>query len=118
MQAFLGYFEKDLIMWPLEPMESEKCQQFHNFLCPGWDTEEWYKEFENSVLEVLTMWATLHKHFCVKWLNASPNILLEIPEIHTPTTCIATIMPKAIGHKDTPQLLPLLKWNKVRSILT
>ena len=86
-------------------MESEKCQQFHNFLRSGWDAEEWYKEFENSVPEVLTLWATLHKHFCVKWLDASPNILLKIPEIHAPSTCIATITPKAIGHEDAPQLL-------------
>ena len=106
VQAFLAYFEKDLTMWPLEPMESEKCQQFHNFLHSGWDAEEWYEEFENLAPEVLTSWATLHKHFCVKWLDASPNILLEIPEIRAPSTCIATITPKAIGRKDAPQLLP------------
>ena len=45
-QAFLAYFEKDLTTWLLEPTESEKCEQFHNFLCLGWDAEQWYGEFE------------------------------------------------------------------------
>ena len=102
-RAFLTYFETDLTMWPLEPMESKKCQQFHNFLHLGWDAEDWYEEFENLALEVLTSWESLCKHFCVKWLGANLKILLEILEIHAPTTCTAMMMPIAIGYEDTPQ---------------
>src|SRR6202047_4685827 len=78
-QTFLAHFEAFLTTLPA-PTESEKCYRFYLHCHSGWDSEEWYKEFENSSPEVLTSWTTLRKHFHIKWLDANPNILLEIPE--------------------------------------
>ena len=66
-----------------ELTEAEKCYRFYLHCHSGWDAEEWYEEFENSSPEILTSWATLGKHFRIKWLNANPNILLGTPETKT-----------------------------------
>src|ERR1700736_3278253 len=78
-QNFLTHFETFLATIP-ELTESEKCDRFYLHCHSGWDAEEWYEEFENSSPEVLTSWTTLCKRFRIKWLDANPNILLEIPE--------------------------------------
>jgi len=78
-RTFLRQFEEDLAELP-HLSETEKCHRFYNYCRSGYDAEYWYEELERNSPKVLTSWFTLANHFRVKWLNASPNILLEIPK--------------------------------------
>jgi len=84
-QTFLTHFEAFLTTLPTLT-ESEKCQRLYLHCHSGWDAEDWYEEFENSAPEILTSWVTLRKHFCVKWLGASPSTLLENSKTEPVTT--------------------------------
>ena len=50
-----------------------------NYLYTNSQAEEWYEELKDLASEALKSWATLCKHFRVKWLGANPNILLKVP---------------------------------------
>jgi len=98
-RAFLYDFEEHLATLP-DVSESRKCEHFYLNCRSGFGAEEWYENFEQNSPSVITSWSTLRKHFCVKWLGASPNILLEIPN----TKPVATIHPSAattISHEMT-----------------
>ena len=75
-------------------MEAEKCQTLSIHLYMNLHNDNWYNEFENLAPKVLTSWATLHKHFRVKWLGANPNILLEIPKNKPLAVSTATMTPR------------------------
>jgi len=83
-RTFLRGFEDDLAELP-HLSETEKCYRFYNYCRSGSDAEYWYEELERNSPKVLTSWFTLANHFRVKWLNASPNLLLEIPKIEPVT---------------------------------
>jgi len=92
-QAFLYDFEEHLATLP-DVSESRKCEHFYLNCRSGFDAEEWYENFEQNSPSVITSWSTLRKHFCIKWLGASTDILLEIPKQKPVTTtqiCTATI---------------------------
>jgi hypothetical protein len=44
------------------------------------DAEDWYENLEKNSPEVVASWSTLVLHFRVKWLGASPNVLLKTTE--------------------------------------
>ena len=100
-RAFLAYIDTSLGE-DLHAMEAEKCEILTFYLPTYSHAEEWYEKFENSAPEVLTLWTTLHKHFCIKWLGASPNILLEIPENTPLAMSTATMTPRE--HADMPRM--------------
>ena len=77
--------------------QEEKCESLACHLGVGSIAERWYDELEILTPEITNLWATLRKHFCVKWLGAPPSILLEVPQ---PTFCTAMTMPTAIGRND------------------
>jgi hypothetical protein len=92
-QAFLYDFKEHLATLP-DVSESRKCKHFYLNCQSGFNAKEWYENFEQNSPSVITSWSTLHKHFCVKWLGASTDILLEIPKQKPVTTtqiCTATI---------------------------
>jgi hypothetical protein len=66
--------------------ESEKCERFYLNCRSGFDAEDWYENLEQNSPAVTTSWPTLVLHFRVKWLQASPEILLEIPKTKPVTT--------------------------------
>ena len=76
----------------LHATEAEKCEILLFYLPTYSHAEEWYENFENSAPEVLTLWTTLRKHFCIKWLG-SPSILLEIPKNEPLAVSTATMTP-------------------------
>ncbi|KIM89485.1 hypothetical protein PILCRDRAFT_2694 [Piloderma croceum F 1598] len=82
---FLYDFEEHLASLP-DLSESRKCEHFYLNCRSGFNAEEWYENFEQNSPSVITSWSTLRKHFCVKWLGASPTILLEIPNTKPVTT--------------------------------
>ena len=82
---FLYHFEEHLASIP-DVSESRKCEHFYLHCRSSFNAEEWYENFEQNSPSVITSWSTLRKHFCVKWLGASPNILLEIPNTKPVTT--------------------------------
>src|ERR1700692_2480136 len=92
-QAFLYDFKEHLATLP-DVSESRKCEHFYLNCRSGFDAKEWYENFKQNSPSVITLWSTLRKHFCIKWLGASTNILLEIPKQKPVTTtqiCTATI---------------------------
>ena len=62
--------------------EEGKCESLACHLGAGSIAERWYDELEISAPKITNSWVTLRKHFCVKWLGASPKILLETPKIN------------------------------------
>jgi hypothetical protein len=78
-QNFLYDFEEHLTSLP-DLTESRKCEHFYLNCRLGFNAEEWYENFEQNSLSVIALWSTLRKHFCVKWLGASSDSLLKIPE--------------------------------------
>ena len=89
---FLYHFEEHLASLP-NPSESRKCEHFYLHCRSGFNAEEWYENFEKNSPSIITSWSTLCKHFCVKWLGASTDILLEIPKEKPVTStqlCTAT----------------------------
>ena len=78
----------------LDPSKSRKCEHFHLHCQSGFDAEEWYENFEQNTPSVITSWRTLCKHFCIKWVGPSTNILLKIVKEKPVTSiqlCTATI---------------------------
>ena len=89
---FLYHFEEHLASLP-NTSESRKCEHFYLHCRSGFNAEEWYENFEQNSPSIITSWSTLRKHFCVKWLGASTDILLEIPKEKPVTStqlCTAT----------------------------
>src|ERR1700729_4057150 len=76
---FLCDFEEHLASLP-DVSESRKCEHFSLHCRSGFYAEEWYENFEQNSPSVITSWSTLRKHFCVKWLGAAPDLLLEKPK--------------------------------------
>ena len=76
---FLCDFEEHLASLP-DVSESRKCEHFSLHCRSGFYAEEWYENFKQNSPSVITSWSTLRKHFCVKWLGAAPDLLLEIPK--------------------------------------
>jgi hypothetical protein len=77
--AFITNFETALAKLP-HLSESEKCERFYNHCKSDSDAEDWYENLEKNSPEVVASWSTLVLHFRVKWLGASPNVLLETTE--------------------------------------
>ena len=75
-QALLMHFKNDLARLPVLMTDPEKCVHFYNYVYMNSHAEEWYEEFGNSAPEGLTLWTTLCKHFCIKWLSAPLSTLL------------------------------------------
>ena len=91
-RAFLVYIDTSMAEDP-HATEAETCEILSFYLPTYSHAEEWYEKFENSVPEVLTSWTTLRKHFCIKWLGTSPNILLKIPKNKPLAMSTATTTP-------------------------
>ena len=84
-QDFLYHFEEHLASLP-DLSESRKCEHFYLHCRSGFNAEEWYENFEQNSPSVIILWSTLRKHFCVKWLGASTDLLLEISKAKPVTT--------------------------------
>jgi hypothetical protein len=82
---FLYHFEEHLASLP-DLLESKKCEHFYLHCRSGFNAEEWYENFEQNSPSIITSWSTLRKHFCIKWLGASTDLLLEIPKAKPVTT--------------------------------
>ena len=83
--AFLTRLETTLVNLP-HLSESEKCYRLFLNCKVDSDAEAWYENLESNSPAVVASWPTLVLHFRVKWLGASPNLLLEIPKtIPVPT---------------------------------
>ena len=92
-QDFLYHFEEHLASLP-DPSESRKCEHFYLHCQLGFNAKEWHENFEQNSPSIITLWSTLRKHFCIKWLGTSTDILLEILKEKPVTSiqlCIATI---------------------------
>jgi hypothetical protein len=100
---FLYHFEEHLASLP-DPSESRKCEHFYLHCRSGFNAEEWYENFEQNSPSIITSWSTLRKHFCVKWLGASTDILPEIPKEKAVTStqlCTATITSREMNTTTT-----------------
>jgi hypothetical protein len=60
--------------------DPEKCHYLYLQFKSGFDAEEWYENLESNFPTVVASWSTLVKHFRVKWLGGSPDLLLETPK--------------------------------------
>jgi hypothetical protein len=98
-RTFLRQFEEDLAELP-HLSETKKCYRFYNYCHSGSDAEYWYEELERNSPIVLTSWFTLANHFCVRWLNGSPNLLLEIPK-KEPVTVTEPDTATTVSHETT-----------------
>ena len=105
LRAFLTYLETRFACHT-NYTEEEKSESLACHLGAGSIAERWYDKLEISTPEITNSWATLHKHFCVKWLGASPNILLNIPENEPLAVSTATTTPReqvTLEHDDEPR---------------
>jgi hypothetical protein len=80
--AFLTYLETTLANLP-HLSEPEKCKHFYLRCKSDSDAEDWYENLERTSPTVVASWPTLVLHFRVKWLKASPDLLLETDSITT-----------------------------------
>jgi hypothetical protein len=80
--AFLTYLETTLANLP-HLSEPEKCERFYLRCKSDSDAEDWYENLERNSPTVVASWPTLVLHFRVKWLKASPDLLLETDSITT-----------------------------------
>ena len=58
--------------------DSKKREYFYLNCQSDFDAKAWY---ENLAPSIITLWSTLVLHFHMKWLQASPDLLLKKPSV-------------------------------------
>jgi hypothetical protein len=81
--------------------ESEKCHRLFLNCKADSDAEDWYENLENNSPEVVASWSTLVLHFRVKWLGASPNVLLETTETKPANVVAVPTIPREMTTTTT-----------------